>query len=572
MRAGNIWKRLKKNNRMANGSKLLKIIMYVLGGLVGFYALLGFIVVPLAMKWAIASKGSEALQHPVRVSSVSFNPFVGRLIMKEFTILEKEGQMAIIGFKNLDVDVSLLDLFKKIYHVESLRLEGFMAAAVLKPDGRLNIMDLVPRPEADAAPSVDVNTADPAATSAGKSNAVSAEEKPLPMFIVDNLTIEGAQIRFTDQRVTPNFYTDLRDVRIIMTGFSTAADNQTAVLLQAKWDEKGMLAADVKAKLFVKPVDVDASLTLNNYQLTVATPYTGKYAGREVKGGKMNFKTTYRISANKIAANHNLLIQQFKFGNTVDSKEVLGLPFGLVIALLEDPHGRINISLPVNGDMSQPQFNFVQLLGSVTRNFFMKIVTKPFSVLGSFLPDAAEGETDELGFVRFLPGATELSDAEKQKLSAVIKGLWEHPRLLLTVNGGYDPAADWEAIKTQAFIKDYDALMKESNNSDEGWTLQHLYQRRFGIRALWALSRTHKTRMGQYNDIELNAALRRQLIEDAPVDKSAVEELAMARAHAVHDFILASGFDKSRLMLGQARPATTAGGMVPLELTLTTLE
>ena len=39
--------------------------------------------------------------------------------------------------------------------------------------------------------------------------------------------------------------------------------------------------------------------------------------------------------------------------------------------------------------------------------------------------------TDELGYVRFTPGKADLSGAQKQKLTNLIKGLKERPKLRL---------------------------------------------------------------------------------------------------------------------------------------------
>ena len=91
----------------------------------------------------------------------------------------------------------------------------------------------------------------------------------------------------------------------------------------------------------------------------------------------------YNIADNKLVASHKILVQRFEFGDKVESKDALHLPFGMAVALLEDPQGKINISLPVHGDMSDPEFEYFHLIGQVARNFFMKLVTKPFSFLAS---------------------------------------------------------------------------------------------------------------------------------------------------------------------------------------------
>ena len=161
-------------------------------------------------------------------------------------------------------------------------------------------------------------------------------------------------------------------------------------------------------------------------------------------------------------------------------------------------------------------------------------------------------------------------DTQKQKLTTLIKGLKERPKLRLEIDGSYDPQVDWKAIQADVFTKDYEALRKRS--SREGKVYQLLYQRRFGIRALWALAKKYKEGVGNYNDVKLDQEIKRQLIENAPPDQGALSILAQARAQLIYDFFLTSGFDAQRLSIGSPRATQSSMGYVPLEFTLTVFD
>ena len=107
---------------------------------------------------------------------------------------------------------------------------------------------------------------------------------------------------------------------------------------------------------------METTFSLNGYALGVLTPYVGKYTGRELKDGKLDLRMNYRIGGNKLIASHQVLVQQFEFGNAVESKDALHFPFGLAVALLEDPQGKIKIALPASGDMSDPKFEYFHLI------------------------------------------------------------------------------------------------------------------------------------------------------------------------------------------------------------------
>jgi len=550
--------------------KIFNVLAKIVVGLFSFYLVVGFVWLPLASSWVIPWQGSKIFKTPVKVSSVFFNPVLLRLSINGLKILDKEKQQ-LLGFDRFATDVSFTNLFKKIYRIESVNLEGLKVNVALLPDGNINLLDLVPQ-ATDAtlspgkAPS-EGEVKSPITTAPTSAPQPSSQGDAMPLVIVDTITLSNGTVSFVDKSIQPNFSTTLGDMESSVMGFSTKPDSEVKVSFKAKIDQKGLISVEALAKPMMQPLDLETSFSLNDYAMQILSPYVGKYTGRSLGDGKLDIKMNYRISDNKLKASHKLLIQHFEFGQKVESKDALSLPFGLAIALLEDPQGKINIALPVKGDMSDPQFEYFHLIGQVVKNFFIKLVTKPFSMLASIVGGGDAG-TDELGYVRFLPGKAGLPDEEKQKLNTLINGLKERPKLLLEINGSFDSEVDWKAIQKDVFTKDYDKLSKEISNSEEK-VYQLLYQRRFGVRALWALAKKYKKSVGDYDHVKFTQEIKRQLIEHAPPDKEALSVLAQARAQLVNDFILSAGFDAKRLSIGQVRSTQSSMGFVPMEFTLT---
>ncbi len=535
--------------------KFFRIVSRTIAVLVFLYMFLGFLVVPAVLAWAIKDQGTKLLKHPVQVRGVQFNPILLSLHINGLQVLDAQGK-AMAGFERFTADVSFLSLLKKEYRVELVSLDGLAVNVELLPDGHINLMELVPAPV-------------PAAVPASTSPAVESKPavvQPLPPVLVDLVILKNSSIRFTDKGLSPQFTTQMHAMDLKVTGISTKSDAQVRALFKAKLDEQGALSVETLVKPFVQPLEMETAVSLNGYALDVLTPYTGKYTGHKLKDGKLDIKMDYRIANNKLNAAHKVLVQRFEFGDKVQSKDALNLPFGLAVALLEDPQGRINISLPVKGDMNSPEFEYFHLIGQVVRNFFLKLMTKPFSMLASILP--SDSGTDEMGSVRFVPGKAEFTAEEHEKIRALIAALKERPKLKLEINGTYDPALDWKAIKTEVFSGDFLQLKKESTR-EEAWVYRELYQRRFGIRAVWDLSKKYRAKDGTYDETGLNAEIKRRIIEDAPPDTTALNVLAQTRAKTVYDALLADGFDTNRISVGQLRAVESSMGYVPLEFTLT---
>jgi hypothetical protein len=542
--------------------KILSILVKIIVGCFLFYLVVCWIVLPLTVGFLIKQQGTKILKHPVSVRAVSFNPFLWTLNLKGFQILDA-GQV-VAGFEMLSVDVSFKELLKKHYRVESVHLDGLLVKAIREADGTINLLKLIPAP-----PSVTTTEQPaPAQTPAPNPSPAPVEKKELPLIVIDQLILNDAVVSFEDRMVTPIFSTKLGDINVTVKNISTNPDEMIDVTFKGLVDGKGLIEAKAQGKPLKKPLEMESSVTIGSYILTVLSPYVGKYTGRSLADGQFDFQTTYKISANKLNATHKILVQKFTFGDKVNSPDALNLPYNLALALLEDPQGRINISLPVEGDMSDPQFEYTHLLWQVVRNFGVKLMTKPFAIIGSLL-GASESSTEELGTVKFKPGQATLSDEEKTKLTTLVKGLKERPKLLLEINGSIDPATDWKAIKTDVFNRDYKTLRAESKKN-EAWIYEQLYQRRFGIKDLWKLAKV--SRQKGEDEATLLESIKRGLIEDSSPDKLALDVLAQERAKIIYDFLIQAGMDANRLKIGNNKETQSNFDYVPLEFTLTIVD
>src|SRR5262249_22983036 len=60
----------------------------------------------------------------------------------------------------------------------------------------------------------------------------------------------------------------------------------------------------------------------------------------------------------------------------------IGLPLGMIVALMKDRQGDIHISLPVGGKLHDPRFDFSEAIWSTVRNVAVKAIMAPVSWIG----------------------------------------------------------------------------------------------------------------------------------------------------------------------------------------------
>src|SRR5208337_127531 len=107
------------------------------------------------------------------------------------------------------------------------------------------------------------------------------------------------------------------------------------------------------------------------------TPYSGKYAGYTIEKGKLSVDVKYSIINRKLDAQNNIFIDQFNFGEHVESPTATKLPVRLAVALLKDRKGEIKLDLPVTGSLDDPKFSVWHIIVHIFVNLIAKAATSP---------------------------------------------------------------------------------------------------------------------------------------------------------------------------------------------------
>ena len=141
-------------------------------------------------------------------------------------------------------------------------------------------------------------------------------------------------------------------------------------------------------------------------------------------------------------------MNQFTFGQKVNSEDAVKLPVKLAVSLMKDRKGVIELDLPVGGDLGNPKVNVWKLILQALKNLITKLAAAPFSALGSLVGGGGE----EMGYVDFEYGKSEINDEQKLKLDTLAKALGQRPDIALEIHGGADSYEDAEILKHEKLM------------------------------------------------------------------------------------------------------------------------
>ena len=311
-------------------------------------------------------------------------------------------------------------------------------------------------------------------------------------YQIGKVRVDKGNILFADLSLRPQFMTRIHDLKGTVTGLSSVPATQAKVQLDGRVDQYGVakISGVIRPSDFARATDID--MVFRNLEMKNLSPYSGKFAGRLIKSGKFSADLSYKIKEYKMEGENKIVIDNLTLGDKVEDPDAANLPLDLAIALLKDANGRIDVGLPVTGDLDDPQFSIGSLVWKMFTNLITKATTAPFRALGSLLG----GETENFDAVAFDPGNAELPPPEKEKLLKLADALKSRPQLKLVVQGRYSPEADGQELKERSVSRTVATRLgaKLSPNdipepldfADSGTqdTLEKLYVERLGKAAL----------------------------------------------------------------------------------------
>jgi len=223
----------------------------------------------------------------------------------------------------------------------------------------------------------------------------------------------------------------------------SAEENTTAdVELRGKLNDYAPLEITGRINPLRDDFFVDLKARITDLDLSPATPYSDKYVGYTIEKGKLSLDVKYSIIGRKLDSQNDIQIDQFTFGDRVESPTATKLPVKLAIALLKDRQGVIKLDLPVTGSLDDPKFSVWRIILHVIVNLLTKAATSPFALLG-----AVFGGGEELSYVEFDYGSAHVTDAAMKKLATLSKALQDRPSLKVDEEGHVDVEKDRQALQ-----------------------------------------------------------------------------------------------------------------------------
>ena len=342
-------------------------------------------------------------------------------------------------------------------------------------------------------------------------------------FSVKNFSLKNGEVDFSDASLFMPFATTISKLNGKLTDIDKKRPSSGE--FQGVVGKNGF--AQITAKLFPFELkqNTDIKLDFKNIDLVNVTPYSGQFVGYKIKKGKLNLNLNYSVTDSKLNGSNFINFDSLTLGEKVDSKDAVNLPLSLAISILSDQNNQINIDLPVEGNLDDPDFKYGGVIWAAVKKLFADITLAPFRFLGNALGLGSK----DLSSIDFLAGSSELISSEAPKIADFIKLTGSKPKMKLSITPTYSKL-DESFYKNKKLDQKINQIIASSGKDY--------------IAVLNELVPNLKDRSEK--------ALREEALKGIEVDKAKLVELANERANAVKEALIKAGLEAGRINMNDA--------------------
>lgn len=386
--------------------------------------------------------------------------FKGSSGIRAFHSIDTIAEEDLLKWESLQLDEFQGNLEPFSLAIRQIALNDVYSRIIIRKDGTLNLQNLVQKPAGTGMTENGTEAVQeknggaelkPHLTAAAdqKQSAVvqPALNSPAPakkQITIGTVTVQEGTVVFTDNHLPQQFTTTFFNLGGRVSGLSSEETRLAEVDLRGNLENHSPLQITGTINPLREDLFVDLKIAFRDIELSPVTPYSGTYLGYAVEKGKLYLDLQYHIEKKVLNSANKIFIDQFTFGNRVESDKATSLPVRLGLALLKDRKGEIHLDVPVTGRTDDPKFSVWRLVFQVLRNLLVKAATSPFSLLSSMFGDGAD-----LSTIQFAAGSSALPPQEEAKLVALAKALGDRPALKMELKGFVEREKDAEGYRVE---------------------------------------------------------------------------------------------------------------------------
>ncbi len=524
---------------------------------------------PYAQQYARVLIETGYLDSDVEISATANEDITvsGAIQVTDLEVKDTIENERLLGWNELDIDHFDLNLTAGNLRLSHLVFAQLFSRIVIFKDLSTNLASLVNKPT-EGSTEADEDTSE--TTKTNQFN-----------IIVGGIRVDDGAMEFSDLSLPLPFATFITNLNGAVSSIATNSSEPANIKLEGQVDEYGLARIDGTINMFDPVQHTGIVLEFRNLLMSELSPYTIQFAGHEIDEGRLDLELQYAIDEGRLQGSNDIVISDLLLGGKIEHPDAASLPLGLAVALLKDANGVIDIDLPVEGDINDPEFRVGGVIWKAFTGLITRVATAPFRLLGKLI----SSDTEDLGEFQFLAGRFDLTPPELEKITQLEEALRLRPNLVVEVSGVIDPTIDIPALKYIHLHAILLTLLGEDSKENDDETmlldtetrplLESLFKERYPDAQLATLKAQYMTpatneaeSKAVLDELAYVAKLKDRLMAAEIIGEHELVGLAQARAEIIKTAFRASGkLDEHRVRIVKPREVVSEDGeWVKLEL------
>lgn len=298
--------------------------------------------------------------------------------LSDFSIIDKKKLAEIINLKSLKLNIDEISIPDNRIVINSVEIDKPKLYGYIAKDG--NIMQLlIPGESKDSKPKA---------------------KKGKPMFFeLKSLSLKNGNIKFSDDTFKKPFTYVVDVPSIIAKNISTQKNNRNSMYkvdLVANKTGKISASGDIRVG---ENFETNSRFRIANFKFEDFKEITEKYSNFIANNGVLNYDGTLVLKNKKISSQNNAKVLNIDIGEK-EKILPLGISLNFVFSIIENKNKEITLILPIEGDLTNPEFKYWKTVRIALKNVFVNIAKAPFKFMMSDDEDTTGLETLDLDFLK----------------------------------------------------------------------------------------------------------------------------------------------------------------------------
>ncbi|MBA3647948.1 MAG: DUF748 domain-containing protein [Chitinophagales bacterium] len=259
-------------------------------------------------------------------------------------------------------------------------------------------------------------------------------------YRVDQFSITNAHLRYADYSLLEKFSLTANPIEIKATNISTR-NKRMFLTMQSKLNPFG----NVDVKFDVNPNDFGdfhLNYSVTDLPLPLFNPYTITYSSYPFDKGTIELLGKWNVVNKQINSDNHLLIINPTRADKVKNEGTKHIPMPIVLFLVRNLHRKIDITLPITGDLNNPKYHWRDVIWDVIANIFLKPPAFPYTSS----VEKQKKDKEDFIMMEWKPMQTALNDDQKGQLRKISRYMFFHPNSHLTISPKYFEEKEKEAM------------------------------------------------------------------------------------------------------------------------------